>query len=163
MFTTEQRSTEQRSDFDLQVAAEELAEIVMHMQRKFLHNLSEELGHGSVSFPQYFLLGYLDTQEVITMSEIAAKMGHTTAAATGLVDRLERLGYVQRAHALDDRRKVMVRITRKGSNLVTRIRQDMVDTITLLLKEHLTAEQGRTWLEVYRKITQFCDITVNKE
>jgi hypothetical protein len=52
MFTTEQRSTGQRSDFDLQVAAEELAEIVMHMQRKFLHNLSEELGHGSVSFPQ---------------------------------------------------------------------------------------------------------------
>ena len=54
MFTTGQRSTEQRSDFDLQVAAEELAEIVMQMQRKFLHNLSEELGHGSVSFPAIF-------------------------------------------------------------------------------------------------------------
>jgi len=50
MFTTEQRSTGQHSEFDLQVAAEELAEIVMHMQRKFLHNLSEELGHGNVSF-----------------------------------------------------------------------------------------------------------------
>jgi len=39
------------------------------------------------------------------MSGIALKMGHTTAAATGLVDRLEKLGYVQRSHALDDRRK----------------------------------------------------------
>src|SRR5580704_9511752 len=163
MLTTEQRSAEQRSPSELQGEAEELAEIVMQMQRRFLLKLSEALSHGSVSFPQYFLLGYLDKQKVITMSGIASKMGHTTAAATGLVDRLEKLGYVQRSHALDDRRKVMVKITEKGSGLVAQIRQDMVDTITLLLKEHLTAEQGRTWLEVYRKITQFCDITVNKE
>src|ERR1700727_3435740 len=105
MFTTEQCSPGQRSDFDQQVAAEELAEIVMHMQRKFLHNLSEELGRGNVSFPQYFLLGCLEKQEVLTMSGIASKMGHTTAAATGLVDRLEKLRYVQRFPALDDRGK----------------------------------------------------------
>src|SRR5215471_10023794 len=157
MFTTEQRSTEQSSDSDLQAAAEELAEIVMRMQRKFLLNLSEELSRGSVSFPQYFLLGYLDKQEVITMSGIASKMGHTTAAATGLVDRLEKLGYVQRSHALDDRRKVMVKITRKGSSLVAEIRTDMVEKIMTLLREHLTAEEGRTWLQIYRKIANYCD------
>jgi DNA-binding MarR family transcriptional regulator len=96
MFTTELRSTSQFPDAEMRVAAEELAEIVMHMQRKFLHNLSEKLGRGSVSFPKYFLLGYFDKQEIITMSGIAPKMGHTTAAATGLVDRLEKLGYVER-------------------------------------------------------------------
>src|SRR6266404_7147465 len=157
MYTTGQRSTEQSSDSDLQAAAEELAEIVMRMQRKFILSLSEQLGHGSVSFPQYFLLGYLDKQEVITMSGIASKMGHTTAAATGLVDRLEKLGYVQRSHALDDRRKVMVRITQKGSSLVAEIRRDMVEKIMTLLREHLTAEEGRTWLQIYRKIADYCD------
>jgi DNA-binding MarR family transcriptional regulator len=157
MVTTEQRSTEQRSASELQLEAQELAEIVMQMQRRFLLKLSEELGHGSVSFPQYFLLGYLDTQEVITMSGIASKMGHTTAAATGLVDRLEKLGYVQRSHALDDRRKVMVRITQKGSGLVAAIRRDMVEKIMTLLREHLTAEEGRAWLQIYRKIARYCD------
>jgi DNA-binding MarR family transcriptional regulator len=97
MYTTEQCSTSQYSEAEMQSAAEELAEIVMHMQRKFLRNLSEKLGRGSVSFPQYFLLGCLDRQEVITMSGAASKMGHTTAAATGLVDRLEKLGYVERS------------------------------------------------------------------
>ncbi|MBV9644716.1 MAG: MarR family transcriptional regulator [Verrucomicrobia bacterium] len=157
MFKTEQRSTEPSADLDLQLAAEELAEIVMHMQRKFLHNLSEELGHGSVSFPQYFLLGCLEKQEMITMSGIASRMGHTTAAATGLVDRLEKLGYVQRSHALDDRRKVMVRITKKGSGLVAEIRKDMVDKIMTLLREYLTAEEGRAWLQIYRKIADCSD------
>src|SRR5260370_17219880 len=98
MCTTGQRSTEQRSDSDLQSAAEELAEIVMRMQRKFLLSLSEELRHGSVSFPQYFLLGYLDKQEVITMSGIASKMGHTTAAATGFANLLANLEYFKHSH-----------------------------------------------------------------
>jgi DNA-binding MarR family transcriptional regulator len=150
-------TTEQRSPSELQGEAEELAEIVMQMQRRFLLKLSEALSHGSVSFPQYFLLGYLDKQEVITMSGIASKMAHTTAAATGLVDRLEKLGYVQRPHALDDRRKVMVRITKKGSDLVAGIRKDMVEKIMTLLREHLTAEEGRTWLQIYRKIANYCD------
>src|ERR1700674_1781485 len=155
MLTTEPRSTGQRSDFDQQVAAEELAEIVMHMQRKFLHNQSEELGHGNVSFPQYFLLGCLEKQEVITMSGIASKMGHTTAAATGLVDRLEKLGYVERSHALDDRRKVMVKITQKGSSLVAEIRRDMVNKIITILREYLTAEEERAWFQITHK-TQVC-------
>src|SRR5208282_2932672 len=116
-------------------------EIVMRMQRKFLLSLSEELRHGSVSFPQYFLLGYLDKQEIITMSGIASKMGHTTAAATGL----------------DDRRKVMVRITKKGSGLVAEIRRDIVDKIKKLLREHLTAEEGIAWLQIYRKIADYSD------
>ena len=157
MLTTEQSPTQQRSAPELQNAAQELAEIVMQMQRRFLLKLSEQLARGSVSFPQYFLLGYLDSQEVITMSGIASKMGHTTAAATGLVDRLEKLGYVQRSHALDDRRKVMVRITKKGSSRVAEIRRDMVEKIMTLLREHLTAEEGRTWLQIYRKISNYCD------
>src|SRR5260370_37378440 len=123
----------------------------MKLQRSFLAHLSAELSRGSVSFPQYFLLTYLEHKEVISMSEIAAKMGHTTAAATGLGDRLERLGYVHRAHAVDDRRKVIVSITRKGSNLVTRIRQHMLDTMTRLLKEQRTTKQGRTCLDDNRK------------
>ena len=148
--------TEHGAASDLVEEAEELTDIIMDLQRRFLVNLSEELNQGSVSFPQFFLLTYLDKQEVITMSGIAAKMGHTTAAATGLVDRLEKLGYVQRAHAVDDRRKVMVRITKRGSNLVALIRQDMVEKVATMLRNHLTAEEGKIWLQIYRKISEFC-------
>ena len=64
-----------------------------------------------------------EQKEVLTMSAIAQKMGHTTAAASGLVARLENLGYVTRSSAREDRRKVMVCITAKGSALVRRIRE----------------------------------------
>ena len=87
------------------------------------------------------------------MTEIADKMTHTTAAATGLVDRLENLGYVQRMHASDDRRKVLVRITPKGLALVGRIRQDIVAKLALVTGT-LEPEEQTTWLQIYEKIHQ---------
>ena len=86
----------------------------MFAQRSFLLDLSKELNKGNISYAQFFLLGYLANEDYLTMTDISKKMGHSTAAATGLVDRLEKLGYVQRLHAADYRRKVMVQITRKG-------------------------------------------------
>src|SRR5258708_31119823 len=82
---------------DVRSQAEELAQIAMELQRCLFGRLSREISQGSVSFPQFFLLTYLDQRAPITMSDIAARMGHTTAAATGLADRLERLGCVARA------------------------------------------------------------------
>ena len=135
--------------------AERLSHIVMEMQRCFVLRLCKELAPGNVSFPQFFLLAYLDQKEVLTMSAIAQKMGHTTAAASGLVARLENLGYVMRSAARDDRRKVMVCITTKGSALVTRIREEMVGNLMKIL-EHLTLDEQKAWLQIYSKIYDYC-------
>src|SRR2546429_9704144 len=98
---TERQTDQIRSD------AERLSHIILEMQRCFLLHLSKELAPGNVSFPQFFLLAYLDRKEVLSMSEIAKKMGHTTAAASGLVARLENLRYWMRSAARADRRKLM--------------------------------------------------------
>src|SRR2546430_10285828 len=135
--------------------AERLSHIIMEMQRCFLLHLCKELAPGNVSFSQFFLLGYLDRKEVLTMSAIAQKMGHTTAAASGLVARLENLGYVVRSVARDDRRKVMVCITPKGSALVRRIREEMVGNLIKILN-HLTPDEQKAWLQIYGKIYDYC-------
>jgi len=112
-----------------------LADFIMFTQRSFLLNLSKELNKGNVSFAQFFLLGYLAKEDYLTMTDISKKMGHSTAAATGLVDRLEKLGYVQRLHASDDRRKVMVQITRKGIDLVDKMREDIVENLVEVMAD----------------------------
>jgi DNA-binding MarR family transcriptional regulator len=135
--------------------AERLSHIILEMQRCFVLHLSKELAPGNVSFPQFFLLTYLDRKEVLSMSEIAKKMGHTTAAASGLVARLENLRYVMRSAARDDRRKVMVCITPKGSALVRRIREEMVGNVMKILN-HLTPGEQKAWLHIYSKIYDYC-------
>jgi DNA-binding MarR family transcriptional regulator len=135
--------------------AERLSHIVLEMQRCFMLHLCKELAPGNVSFAQFFLLGYLDQREVLTMSAIAQKMGHTTAAASGLVARLENLGYVMRSVAREDRRKVMVCITPKGSALVRRIREEMVGNLVKIL-EYLSPDEQKAWLQIYSKIYDYC-------
>jgi DNA-binding MarR family transcriptional regulator len=135
--------------------AERLSHIVLEMQRCFVLHLCKELAPGNVSFPQFFLLAFLDQKEVLTMSAIAQKMGHTTAAASGLVARLENLGYVMRSVARDDRRKVMVCITPQGSALVRRIREEMVGNLMKIL-EYLTPDEQKAWLQIYSKIYDYC-------
>ena len=112
-----------------------LADFILYSQREFLLNLSSELNRDNISFAQFFLLGYLATSKELTMTDIARKMGHSTAAATGLVDRLEKLGLMERTHAVDDRRKVLVRITSRGIELVSRLRNELTNQIADAMTE----------------------------
>ena len=132
-----------------------LASIIMVMQRRFMTSLMGELSRGQVSFPQFFLLGHLGAQGPLGMSGIADLMGHSTPAATGLVQRLEKLGYVRRSHDKKDRRKVAVTATPKGARLVEGIRQEIIANLEKVMGQLDPAEQ-RAWLDIYRKIHDYC-------
>jgi DNA-binding MarR family transcriptional regulator len=126
-----------------------LADFILFSQREFLLNLSRELNRDNISFAQFFLLSYLASSKELTMTDIAKKMGHSTAAATGLVDRLEKLGYMERTHAVDDRRKVMVRVTSKGLDLVNRLRDELQSQIADAMSES-SASDALSFLSSYR-------------
>ena len=99
--------------------ANKLADFILFTQRSCILNLSSELNEGKVSYPQFFLLTYLASEDFLSMSSIAQKMGHSTAAATGMVDKLQEMGYLKRMSAAKDRRKIMVAIpgrARSGSS-----------------------------------------------
>lgn len=134
--------------------AEKLADIFTTMQRSFILRLSKELGRGQVTFPQYLLLGYL-SQGPLTMTEIAEKMGHTTAATTGLIDRLERLSLAGRVKDTKDRRVFRVTISEGGVQLVNRVREDMVTNLVQMMGV-LSPEEEETWLRIYEKIMPLC-------
>jgi DNA-binding MarR family transcriptional regulator len=115
--------------------ADRLADFMMLAQRSCLLDLSNDLNKGKVSYAQFFLLGYLDDQDCLTMTDIAKKMGHSTAAATGLVDRLQKLGYVSRVHAEDDRRKILVRISDEGRALVQSLRNSLAQGVANMMSQ----------------------------
>ena len=135
-----------------QVDTDRLADFVLFTQRSCILNLSSELNRGNISFPQFFLLAYLSSEDYLTMSDIAKKMGHSTAAATGLVDRLEKLSYVERVHAAEDRRKIMVRITQKGTELVARMRREIAANLADVMSE-MDEEEADTMAHANRAVT----------
>lgn len=119
--------------------ARSLTDFIMFSQRNLILRLSPELMQGKVTYPQFFLLAYLEEEEGLSMSSIARIMGHSTAATTGMVDKLEEMGYLQRITAAADRRKVMVSITEQGKALVERMRSNIArDLATLMAREDHT-------------------------
>jgi DNA-binding MarR family transcriptional regulator len=63
--------------------------------------------------------------EPLPSLEIASRMIQVVPAITGLIDRLERQGWVVRRRSEDDRRVVRVGVTKKGLNLLERIDQPL--------------------------------------
>lgn len=118
--------------------ANQIADFIMFAHRILLLDINKELGKGKISYAQFFLLGSLAHVDYLTMTDVSKKMGHSTAASTGLVDRLEKLGYVQRLHAADDRRKVMVQITRKGMEMIRTFKELLTEKI----EEKIGKEEG---------------------
>ena len=109
--------------------AQRLADFLLYAQRNYVLSLSKQLVNANVSQVQFSLIAYLAKEDFLTMTEVSKKIGHSTAASTGLIDRMEKLGYVQRLHASDDRRKVLVQVARRGIDLVEQIRTNLVEMI----------------------------------
>jgi DNA-binding MarR family transcriptional regulator len=55
-------------------------------------------------------------------TDLAKLAGFSTAAATGLLDRGEKLGLMARGRTADDRRVVTARITLEGRGLVDKLK-----------------------------------------
>jgi DNA-binding MarR family transcriptional regulator len=68
-----------------------------------------------ISLPQLHLLAILKKAgDIITTGEIGREMIKSSQTITGLVDRLEAPGFVERVFDRSDRRKVWIRMTEKG-------------------------------------------------
>ena len=52
--------------------ANKLADFILFTQRSCILNLSSELNEGKVSYPQFFLLTYLASEDFLSMSSLIA-------------------------------------------------------------------------------------------
>lgn len=119
---------------NLNETATELASIILHTQRSWILKIAPKLTDMHLTYPQFFLLCYLSTEKSLAMSNIAKMMGHSTAAATGMVDKLQEMGYIQRTAAASDRRKIMVKITSHGCKFVDSIHDVMAADLAIMLQ-----------------------------
>ncbi|MFI3242845.1 MAG: MarR family transcriptional regulator [Akkermansia sp.] len=121
------------SGSNLNETAKLIADIVLHTQRGWILKMAPRLAEIHITYPQFFLLCYLSTEKTLAMSNVAKLMGHSTAAATGVVDKLEEMGYLQRGLAKADRRKILVQITEAGTSFVDEVHEGMAIELANML------------------------------
>lgn len=107
--------------------------------------------HG-VSHAQYNVLRILRGAgpEGLTCGEIASRMVNKDPDITRLLDRLEKAGLAQRSRESKDRRVVISRITRTGSELLAALDRPISDLNRKLLG-HLSQKDLRLLIELLER------------
>jgi DNA-binding MarR family transcriptional regulator len=87
-----------------------------------------EQSHG-VTFIQAVSLLAIDSSDGPRPHQVAGMLHHQSQTVTGVLDRLERMGYINRRRDLADRRGVRLELTEAGQTLVAELK--------VRLSEHL--------------------------
>ena len=96
---------------------------------RLLHRMADRSGMNPTDFQCYTLLRVSGT---MTPGEIAESLCLSTGSVTGVVDRLEAHGLVERTRHPEDRRKVAVRLTAHADRLAAATAPGMRDAMTSL-------------------------------
>jgi DNA-binding MarR family transcriptional regulator len=100
------------------VVASELRPIVLRLARG-LRKETEQLG---ITARQATLLWLIKRSPGLSLAELAAEEDISPPALSGHVDRLETAGLVERERSETDRRRVGLRLTSEGEQLLRRVR-----------------------------------------
>jgi DNA-binding MarR family transcriptional regulator len=76
--------------------------------------LSQKVSDLNITSVQAMVLGFLDEEDQITSSELGKRTELDSATLTGLLDRLEATGFIERKGNPDDRRSIHIHLTKKG-------------------------------------------------
>ena len=86
-----------------------------------------------------------------TMSELAEALGAPLSTASGIGERLARRGLVQRHRKPEDRRVVVVRLTRKGETAAGKLRKQ-IEGLLQRVAGALTEEEQAQLLSLVAKV-----------
>jgi len=99
--------------------------------------------HGAISLAHLNVVALLEGNGPMAMSRLAEAMDISVASATGVVDRMERRGLVERRHDADDRRVVLVHPTAGAGELFDAIderrRRGLASVLDQLSRDDLEA------------------------
>lgn len=123
-----------------------ISEIMQSLRRIFKaiqdysHEVSNKFG---ITGPQLWALKTISQNGKLSLGELTKKMYLHPSTITGVVDRLEKKGYVSRDRGQGDRRVINVQLTPQGKKLVKRapnpVQGKMIYGLRRLKKEKLNS------------------------
>ncbi|MCX5694917.1 MAG: MarR family transcriptional regulator [Candidatus Omnitrophica bacterium] len=141
--------------------AQKMEKIMPEIMRGFLRMQHNDIYKGKITLPQLLILDLLSSQEASKMTDLAKLMKVTTAATTGIVQRLVLLGYVQREYDQNDRRIIRVKLSVKGAELLKKINQQRMHLVTKIFNQISEDDRGE-YLRILTQVRDILDKEVNR-
>jgi DNA-binding MarR family transcriptional regulator len=95
----------------------ELADL-LHQWRELMASTRPRWTAAELTFTQLRALSVLARKQPQRMSDLAEALDMTPASASALIDRMDQRGFVTRRSDPDDRRTVLVELSRRGQHIL---------------------------------------------
>jgi DNA-binding MarR family transcriptional regulator len=131
--------------------SKKLASVMPRVLREFLRRQADVLAQGKITAPQYCVLDLLFTGGAQKMGSLAAEIGVSLPAMTGVVERLYRIKLLERIHDTNDRRVVNIELTSQGRQTISALREKREKTLAEIFAK-LSENDRRHYLRIILKI-----------
>ena len=134
---------EQNHEMDVSFRAQECAQQTLRLIPQFSRWVSAQVEQdhigGDLSLRQLTVLYYI-REQTPTLGYIAKQLMVTPAVVTGIVDRLERRGFVRRTADAGDRRVVRLTLTESGRKVSMDTEQTLIGIVAARLNDYPEGE-----------------------
>lgn len=127
--------------------ADQVTEMHPVIMREFYKHDSGDFYKIRIALPQLVIVNVLARDGELRMTDLARSMNVSTAAMTGIINRLVRDGYVKRTADAKDRRAVMVSVTSKGLK-VSRSAAEHHKKLTVRLFSTISPSEREEYLRI---------------
>ncbi len=131
--------------------ADKVNELMPVIMREYVKIQGREFYKLKITMPQFFVMDILNHNGETKMTDLAGSVNVTTAAMTGIVDRLVRDGYLIRVNDPEDRRIIKVKLTSKGNSVVRNITEKRKE-LTIKMFGVISQEDRIAYLNILTSI-----------
>ena len=126
------------------------------VMRRVYDHYEQRLSSFGLTTSQYFVFNALWMGDGISLGELGERVFLDSSTLTGIIDRMERSGYVERRANPDDRRSVLVFLTAKARELGPRI-LSFADELDATLRKPFSQKEMDTFEQVLRMLAEAPD------
>ncbi|MEK6265497.1 MAG: MarR family transcriptional regulator [Clostridium sp.] len=126
---------------------------VGHMVKQ---SMVQQFNEMNLTGPQGMMIGILSHDGEMKISDLSEKIGLSNSTVSGIIDRLEKQGLVERTRSIEDRRVVYVNISDKFKEISKKRFCKIEETLENIM-EKATAEEIDTILKGLDTLEQLMD------
>jgi DNA-binding MarR family transcriptional regulator len=126
---------------------------VGRVMRRVYEHYDSRLSPFNLTTPQYMVFNALWPGDGITIGELGQRVALDGSTITGILDRMEKSGYVERRPNAEDRRSALVYLTQKAREVGPRI-ISFADELDATIRKDFSAQDMAVFERVLRKLGQ---------
>ncbi len=145
---------------EVNAAVDAILEAILYLYTESRRITKEVAKRASLTGPQLTVVKILEQIGDLSLSELSDRIRAQNSTVTGIIDRMEREGLVDRVRSTEDRRVVRIRLTKKGFALAREVSVEPMEMFRAALDE-LSGIEQRDLLTILTKLAKRVQMMVH--